>query len=151
MAKSGRIAAGLLLVLAAIYAYSILQIQERLFTTDEVGPAAFPWFLTVLLVGFAALLLLGQGATPPAGGGGNATGESASGLKKALFAAFLLIAYVIALSFVGFLWSTPFFLALFAPLYQGGKLSRIVVLGTAVGFPIGLYFFLWHLFGVLLP
>lgn len=151
MARSDRVAAGILLVLAVAYAYGIFQIQGRTFTTNEVGPAAFPWFLTTLLVGFSALLLLGQGATAFARGGGDTGGDSANGLKRALVAALLFVAYVVALGFVGFLWSTPFFLVLFAPLYRGRQLSLLAVLGTAVGFPIGLHLFLWYLFGVLLP
>ncbi len=143
--------AGFLLILGGFYSYGILQIQGREFTSNEIGPAAFPWLLVTLLVILSGSLLVGRRFRSSRRGEGEDIKEGGAAGWKIPAAALLLIAYVGSFEYVGFLWSTPVFLGLLSPLYGIRRLSLVAIVGMAVGFTAALYSFLWQLFGVLLP
>lgn len=142
--------AGFLIMLGGVYVYGVLQIQGRDFTSNEIGPTAFPWLLVTLLVVLSILLLARQWFAPwrP---GADILELSGAPAGKILAAALLLIAYVAALESVGFLWTTPIFLGLLSPLYGARRLSLLAIAGMAIGFTAALHSTLWHVFGVLLP
>lgn len=141
---------GFLITLGGVYAYGILQVQGREFTSNEIGPTAFPWLLVTLLVALSVLLLVRQRFAPLPGGGENIE-ESGAATGKTLVAALLFIAYVGILEAVGFLLTTPIFLGLLSPLYGAGRLSLFAIAGMAIGFTAALHSILWFGFGVLLP
>ena len=141
--------AGFLIMLGGFYSYGILQIHGREFTSNEIGPAAFPWLLVTLLVILSGSLLVRGRFRSSRRGEEENIGRAAGG--KILAAALLLIAYVWTFRSIGFLWTTPIFLGLLSPLYGIRRLSPLAIVGVAVGFTVTLYSFLWQLFGVLLP
>ena len=151
MRKSNKLIAGALFLIGLAYGFATLQIRGREFTTNEVGPTAFPWLLVVLMVSFSASLLIGEkadGAT-----GQDSEKEEANGMAawKILAASLLFIGYVISVSVVGFVWSSVVLLALFSIFFGLRRLSVVSVGGMAVGVPVVAYLFLWHVFGILLP
>lgn len=151
MRRSSNVVAGALFLIGLAYGFATFQIPGREFTTNEVGPAAFPWLLMVLMVGLSASLLIGE----KTGGGSGQDGEKeeSNGMAtwRILAASLLFIGYVLSLSVVGFVWSSVVFLALF-PLFFGlRRLSVASIAGTAIGVPVVAYLFLWHVFGILLP
>ncbi len=142
--------AGFLIMLGGVYVYGVLQIQGREFTSNEIGPTAFPWLLVTLLVVLSILLLARQwfALLRP---GADILELSGAPAGKILAAALLLIAYVAVLESVGFLWTTPIVLGLLSPLYGARRLSLFAIAGMAIGFTAALHSTLWHVFGVLLP
>ncbi len=142
--------AGFLIMLGGVYVYGVLQIQGRDFTSNEIGPTAFPWLLVTLLVVLSILLLARQWVAPLRPGA-DILELSGAPAGKILAAALLLIAYVAALESVGFLWTTPIFLGLLSPLYGARRLSLFAIAGMAIGFTAALHSTLWYVFGVLLP
>lgn len=142
--------AGFLIMLGGVYVYGVLQIQGRDFTSNEIGPTAFPWLLVTLLVVLSILLLARQWVAPLRPGA-DILELSGAPAGKILAAALLLIAYVAALESVGFLWTTPIFLGLLSPLYGARRLSLLAIAGMAIGFTAALHSTLWYVFGVLLP
>jgi len=142
--------AGFLIMLGGVYVYGVLQIQGRDFTSNEIGPTAFPWLLVTLLV-VLSILLLARQRVAPLRPGADILELSGAPAGKILAAALLLIAYVAALESVGFLWTTPIFLGLLSPLYGARRLSLFAIAGMAIGFTAALHSTLWYVFGVLLP
>ena len=150
MRLAERVVCCFLISLGGVYAYGIQQIQGRQFTSNEIGPTAFPWLMVSLLMALSVLLLVRPGAVPSQGGE-EIIEESGAATRNTLVAVLLLFAYVGVLEVVGFLWTTPIFLGLLSPLYGAGRLSLIVIAGMAIGFTAALHSILWFGFGVLLP
>tara|TARA_B100000949_G_scaffold211330_1_gene204813 strand:+ start:446 stop:898 length:453 start_codon:yes stop_codon:yes gene_type:complete len=150
MRLAERVVCCFLISLGGVYAYGIQQIQGRQFTSNEIGPTAFPWLMVSLLMALSVLLLVRPRAVPSQGGE-EIIEESGAATRNTLVAVLLLFAYVGVLEVVGFLWATPIFLGLLSPLYGAGRLSLIVIAGMAIGFTAALHSILWFGFGVLLP
>tara|TARA_B100000749_G_scaffold254679_1_gene222285 strand:+ start:107 stop:559 length:453 start_codon:yes stop_codon:yes gene_type:complete len=150
MRLAERVVCCFLISLGGVYAYGIQQIQGRQFTSNEIGPTAFPWLMVSLLMALSVLLLVRPGAVPSQGGE-EIIEERGAATRNTLVAVLLLFAYVGVLEVVGFLWATPIFLGLLSPLYGAGRLSLIVIAGMAIGFTAALHSILWFGFGVLLP
>ena len=150
MRLAERVVCCFLISLGGVYAYGIQQIQGRQFTSNEIGPTAFPWLMVSLLMALSVLLLVRPRAVPSQGGE-EIIEESGAATRNTLVAVLLLFAYVGVLEVVGFLWATPIFLGLLSPLYGAGRLSLIVIAGMAIGFTAALHLILWFGFGVLLP
>lgn len=151
MRKSNKLVAGPLILIGLAYGFATFQIRGREFTTNEVGPTAFPWLLVVLMVGLSASLLIGGKAGSASSQDGEKEEADEMATWRILAASLLFIGYVLSLSVVGFVWSSVVFLALF-PLFFGlRRLSVVSVAGMAVGVPVVVYLFLWHVFGILLP
>jgi len=144
------VVASCLMMLGAIYAYGIFQIRGREFTSNEIGPSAFPWLLVTLLVILGTTLLARAWFATPRNGAG-VLAENGTAPGKTLMAVLLLIAYAGSLEPVGFLWTTPLFLGLVSPLYGARPLPLIAIAGMAIGFTVALHSILWFGFGVLLP
>lgn len=141
---------GFLIMLGGGYVYGVFQIRGRDFTSNEIGPTAFPWLLVTLLVVLSILLLARQWFAPLRPGA-DIVELSGAATGKILVGALLLIAYVAVLESVGFLWTTPIFLVLLSPLYGARRLSLFAIAGMAIGFTAALHSTLWYVFGVLLP
>ena len=150
MRLAERVVCCFLISLGGVYAYGIQQIQGRQFTSNEIGPTAFPWLMVSLLMALSVLLLVRPRAVPSQGGE-EIIEESGAATRNTLVAVLLLFAYVGVLEVMGFLWATPIFLGLLSPLYGAGRLSLIVIAGMAIGFTAALHSILWFGFGVLLP
>ena len=150
MRLAERVVCCFLISLGGVYAYGIQQIQGRQFTSNEIGPTAFPWLMVSLLMALSVLLLVRPRAVPSQGGE-EIIEERGAATRNSLVAVLLLFAYVGVLEVVGFLWATPIFLGLLSPLYGAGRLSLIVIAGMAIGFTAALHSILWFGFGVLLP
>lgn len=150
MRLAERVVCCFLISLGGVYAYGIQQIQGRHFTSNEIGPTAFPWLMVSLLIALSVLLLVRSRAVPLQGGE-EIVEENSTAIRNTLVAVLLLFAYVGVLEMVGFLWTTPIFLGLLSPLYGADRLSLIVIAGMAIGFTAALHSILWFGFGVLLP
>lgn len=148
MAES--VVASFLIMLGGIYAYGIFQIRGREFTSNEIGPSAFPWLLVTLLVILSTTLLARAWFATPRGGT-DVLEENGAAAGKTLAAVVLFIAYAVFLEPVGFLWTTPIFLGLLYPLYGARPLPLMAIAGMAIGFTVALHSVLWFGFGVLLP
>ena len=140
--------ASVLMLIGGVYAYGILQIPSRELANNEIGPTTFPWVLDVLLVLLAAWLLTGRWLRRNRTQ--NAEVDAAGSVDvKIVIAALLILCYVLALPSLGFLWTTPLFIALLSMLYERCRLP--VVAAVAVGVAVGLHFGMEHFFGVMLP
>ena len=140
--------ASVLMLIGGVYAYGILQIPSRELANNEIGPTTFPWLLVVLLVLLAAWLLAGRWFRPDRSQNAAVNGAGPIDVKIAA-AALLIVLYVLALPSLGFLWTTPLFIALLSMLYERCRLP--VVAAVAVGVAVGLHFGMEHFFGVMLP
>jgi hypothetical protein len=146
--RAAGIISGILIFVSMIYAYGILQIQDREYTSNEISPATFPWLLVALLVVLAISLFMKQWFRPARHqekvieGGGIVD-------RKSTAAVFLLFFYIVGLQSIGFLWTTPLFLGLLSTLYDTRRLPLIA--GMAVITTYTLYVLLKHVFGVPIP
>ena len=68
MRLAERVVCCFLISLGGVYAYGIQQIQGRHFTSNEIGPTAFPWLMVSLLIALSVLLLVRSRAVPLQGG-----------------------------------------------------------------------------------
>lgn len=108
------------------------------------GPAFVPLLLAGL-VAFLGLALLVQNAA----GGGDAGRASGPGWAQAIRVLGLLGLYVTALAYLGYFPATLPFVA--TAMWLGGARSPAFVLGTTVGFTVGLWLVLTAVFAVPLP
>ncbi|MBW1742455.1 MAG: tripartite tricarboxylate transporter TctB family protein [Deltaproteobacteria bacterium] len=139
---------GILIFVSMIYAYGILQIQDREYTSNEISPTTFPWVLVALLVVLAISLFVEQWFGPA-----RREDKVIEGGRKVdtriIAAVFLLFLYIVSLQWIGFLWTTPFFLGFLSTLYGTRRLPLIA--GMAVITTLTLYALLKYLFGVPVP
>lgn len=139
---------GVLIFVSMIYAYGILQIQDREYTSNEISPATFPWLLVALLVVLVVSLFIGQWFGPARRQEKVVEGDKIFD-RKNITAVFLLLLYIVCLQWIGFLWATPLFLAFLSTLYDTRRLPLIA--GMAVITTLTLYALLKYLFGVPVP
>jgi len=146
--RAESVISGVLIFVSMIYAYGILQIQDREYTGNEISPATFPWLLVALLVVLAVSLFMGQWLRPA---GPRKKGIEGGGIvdRKNAAAVFLLFLYIVSLQSIGFLWTTPFFLGFLSILYDTRRLPLIA--GMAVITTLTLYAVLKYAFGVPVP
>lgn len=143
-----RLIACVLLLVGASYGYGTLQIQGRDFTSNEIGPSAFPWVLTVLLV-VLAISIFAKTWFIAARRDKKIHANADNNGWRVITAIFLLSLYVASLDRIGFLWSTPIFIVFFSALYDMRRLPLMAGLAPAVTLTI--YALLRYWFGVLLP
>jgi hypothetical protein len=139
---------GVLIFVSMIYAYGVLQIQDRECTGNEISPATFPWLLVILLAILAVSLFIGQ-CLASARRQEQVTEGGRIIDKKNVAVIFLLLLYIVSIQLIGFLWTTPFFLGFLSSLYGTRRLSLIA--GMAVITTLTLYALLKYLFGVPVP
>jgi hypothetical protein len=134
------------LFLAIIYAYKILQLETRGFTSGELGPQVFPTILVIIFASLALLLLI-KGLIK----GDDQKHKTLSSKERinVVLCIFFLITYFFALTQFGYMWTTPLFLAIFVWLY-GGR-SLIVIVGASLVPSVVIYLFFRKIFNVLLP
>ncbi len=142
------IISGILIFVSMIYAYGILQIQDREYTSNEISPATFPWLLVALLVVLAISLFMEQWFGPARHQEKVIEGGRIVD-RKSVAAVFLLFLYIVGLQSIGFLWATPLFLGFLSTLYDTRRLPLIA--GMAVITTFTLYALLKHVFGVPIP
>jgi putative tricarboxylic transport membrane protein len=123
---------------------------------DPLGPRGFPSLLGAGLIGSGLAMLVrtlivvrnptSRPAFEPPDDG---QAEGSFSPRRFLGAVVVLVLYVVALPVLGFLISTPAFLAGMVTL-QGG-VPRLQFVGTVVGLPVGILLLFSGLFGVPLP
>lgn len=136
---SDRVVGALLFVLAVAYGV-VGRNYESAFTSDPLGPSAFPQLLAVAL-GITALVLLfrpGPGVEWPHG----------LALVRQIVAVAVLLAYAFVLEPVGFIPATAAAIAVLA-VQLGGRWGPAAVLGLGVS--IGLFILFDPVLGLPLP
>ena len=108
-------------------------------------PSFFPWINTILL-GVLSVALLIQGILRPTKKG---VMQSTLGTRTAIVALGLILLYLVAIPYFGFVLSSVPFFALFMVLH--GERRKLWLLIGAAGIPIFLYNLFSHLFSVPLP
>ena len=137
-------AACVLLAVAVGYGYQTALLPARTLPNTP-DPSFFPWINTIML-GVLSVALLIQAVLRP-------NDEGVMGAQQAsvpvITALGLILLYVVAMPFLGFVLSSVPFFALFMVLHNERR--KLWLLIGAVGIPIFLFNLFKHLFGVPLP
>ncbi len=149
MKRANQIAAVILLAFCGWYAYLTYNLPDRNLP-GTLGLDFMPWVLVICLAGLSGLLLI-QGLTAPKPkvafkGGPTFSRREVSGV---IFLTVLVIIYVQAIIWLGYLISTPIYLALLMIVSGSRKWVEIVLaslLATA-----GIYLFFNKVFQIQLP
>ena len=144
MKQKDIVAACVLLVVVIGYGYqtALLPVRTQPNTPD---PSFFPWINTILL-GVLSFALLIQGILRPTKKGVMQV-ELAS--RTVIVALGLILLYLVAIPYFGFVLSSVPFFALFMVLH--GERRKLWLLIGAAGIPIFLYYLFSHVFSVPLP
>lgn len=137
--KSDRIAGFLLLVVACLYWYEAMEFESG-FIADPIGPKAFPYLLGTVLSILSLWLIVTPGENPgwPSGRFWGQWGIVVAGL----------LLYAVALTRLGFIFSTCFLSTLVAVLF-GARFGKAVALALVSS--IAAYFLFNQLLGLPLP
>ena len=137
-------AACVLLAVAVGYGYQTALLPARTLPNTP-DPSFFPWINTIML-GVLSFALLIQAVLQP-------NDEGVMGAQQAsvpvITALGLILLYVVAMPFLGFVLSSVPFFALFMVLHNERRTLWLLI--GAVGIPIFLFNLFKHLFGVPLP
>ena len=144
MKRRNIVAACVLLAVAVGYGYQTALLPARTLPNTP-DPSFFPWINTIML-GVLSFALLIQAVLRP-------NDEGVMGAQQVsvpvITALGLILLYVVAMPFVGFVLSSVPFFALFMVLHNERR--KLWLLIGAVGIPIFLFNLFKHLFGVPLP
>ena len=144
MKRRNIVAACVLLAVAVGYGYQTALLPARTLPNTP-DPSFFPWINTIML-GVLSFALLIQAVLRP-------NDEGVMGAQQAsvpvITALGLILLYVVAMPFLGFVLSSVPFFALFMVLHNERR--KLWLLIGAVGIPIFLFNLFKHLFGVPLP
>lgn len=146
MKRANIIIAIVLLIFGSYYAYLTSQLPTRNLP-NTLGIDFMPWLLVVLLAILAFLLLLNT-----VFGKSRERFDPKISLKEGLGIIFLTVfvyAYVQVMYLFGFVWVTPFFMAVLMVMTGSRKWKEIVVL--AIASPVVIYVFFQRIFQVILP
>lgn len=140
--------ASLLILICCLYVYGILQIEDRILSSNEIGPALFPWMLSIALFVLSVVLVVREciilfNETAPA-----AWERNRPAIRSIVLAVLLMLTFVLIIPFTGLFWIMPLFIVAFSVLYGFRRL--FLISGIAVVLTFGLYLLLWRVFGVLL-
>ena len=138
------VAACVLLVIVVGYGYQTALLPARTLPNTP-DPSFFPWINTILL-GVLSFALLIQGILRPTKKGVMQV-ELAS--RTVIVALGLILLYLVAIPYFGFVLSSVPFFALFMVLH--GERRKLWLLIGAAGIPIFLYYLFRHVFSVPLP
>ena len=116
-ALSGRIAAGVLGLLAAGYAYYATRI-EYAFSSDPIGPKGFPLLLASLLALFALLYAVRPGSTE--------TWPDNSGRRSILAFIFACVVAMLAMPYLGFMPVMAILMSFVSWLFGATVLAAVV-------------------------
>ena len=145
MARRNIIAALVLIGVGAWYGVLTAALPERSLPNTP-GPSFFPWLITGGLLLLSAALLA-QGVMLRKSEAADDSGSAP--VARGSFALIWFVLYLVALPYVGFLWSSiPFFGGLM--LLYGGR-NRLYVAIAAILVPLLLFFIFRHGFQILLP
>ena len=144
MKQKDIVAACVLLVVVIGYGYQTTLLPARTLPNTP-DPSFFPWINTILL-GVLSFALLIQGILRPTKKG---VMQSTLGTRTVIVALGLILLYLVAIPYFGFVLSSVPFFALFMVLH--GERRKLWLLIGAAGIPIFLYNLFSHLFSVPLP
>ena len=146
MRRVNMILAIVLILFGCVYSYLTLHLPDRNLP-NTLGSAFMPWVLVTCLYILSALLLL---QTIYKG-----SAESCDyGISKKeginiLFLVVLVIVYIKAMDYFGFLLVTPFFLVALMLAIGARKWREVLLTATLV--PFGIYLFFQKVFQIILP
>jgi len=146
MKKANIIIAILLIIFGSYYAYLTSRLPTRNLP-NTLGIDFMPWLLVVCLFILSILLLLNTVLGKP-----RERFDPKISLKEGLGIIFLTVfvyAYVQVMYLFGFVWVTPFFMAVLMVMTGSRKWKEIVVL--AIASPMVIYVFFQKIFQVILP
>lgn len=127
------------------YGYLATQLPKRSLP-NAPGPAFFPYLLTICLL-FLSGMLLFQGLKYPSAPPG--PDKKAASLARPAAGLVLMTAYMAALYFFGFLWSSPFlFLGL---MWTAGERRPLFLAVFSVAVPLFMYVLFRHGFQLIPP
>jgi putative tricarboxylic transport membrane protein len=100
--------------------------------SDEPGPGFFPFVMAACLISFSSihfissLIRAGQSSV----GAGKRFWPKNSGIKRILFTIILLVGFVLALNYLGFILNTFFFMLIMLRLVERQKWRRVLLIGS---------------------
>lgn len=139
---------GILIIVSMIFAYGILQVQEREYTVNEISPTTFPWMLVTILIVLSISFFIKQWFGPAKHRARVIKGGWIFS-RKITTAIIVIALYIVGIQSIGFLWVTPLFLVFLSFLYgtrRPALISKVAVITTFI-----LYLFLKHLLCVHIP
>jgi putative tricarboxylic transport membrane protein len=146
MKTANIIIASLLIIFGSYYAYLTSQLPTRNLP-NTLGIDFMPWLLVVCLFILSILLLLNTVLR-----GSRENFDPKISLKEGIGIIFLTVfvyAYVQVMYLFGFVWVTPFFLAVLMVMTGSRKWKEIVILSIVS--PVVIYVFFQKIFQVILP
>lgn len=135
-----------LILFGCFYSYLTMHLPDRNLP-NTLGSAFMPWVLVVCLYVLSVLLLLQTIYK-----GSAETCDYAISRKEGtgiLFLVFLVVAYMKAMAYFGFLLATPFFMVVLMLTIGARKWKEVVLTSTLVTF--GIYLFFQKVFQIILP
>lgn len=140
------ILAVVLILFGCFYSYLTLHLPDRNLP-NTLGSSFMPWVLVTCLYGLSILLLLQAcfKRTPE-------TCDYAISKKEGqgvLFLVVIVVAYIKAMAFLGFLLVTPVFLVVLMLTIGARRWKEVVLTSTLV--PLGIYLFFQKVFQIILP
>lgn len=127
------------------YGYLATQLPKRSLP-NAPGPAFFPYLLTVCLL-FLSGILLFQGLKYPSALPD--PGKKAVSLARPSVGLILMTAYMGALYYLGFLWSSPFLF--FGLMWTAGERRPLFLMIFSVAVPLFMFFLFRHVFQLIPP
>ena len=136
----------ILILFGCFYSYLTLHLPDRNLP-NTLGSSFVPWVLVICLYGLSILLLL-QAYFKVS----TETCDYAISKKEGqgvLFLVVIVVAYIKAMAFFGFLLATPVFLVVLMLTIGARKWKEVVLTSTLVTF--GIYLFFQKVFQIILP
>ena len=135
--KKDQIVGSIIFAIGLIALFMSMQIKVKTGSTDP-GSRIFPLMASVLL------LICGLGVVFTAKGGDEKMYLSISGWKKLAFSFVVMIAYIFALKYIGFLVSTPIFLLIITTMLSSGEQLAVWKKIIYAAIITGLFYYLLH-------
>jgi len=136
----------ILFAFAGYYAYLITGLPKRNIP-HTLGPDFMPWILTVCLLLLSSLLLLKSLFSK--GKGERVIGIALKEIAGILSLLAIIIAYIVAMVYFGYVFITPLFVAAMM-LISGSKKPKEIIF-FPIGITLAVYLFFYRLFDVPLP
>jgi putative tricarboxylic transport membrane protein len=144
--KADTVIAFMLLAFCGFYAFLTAKLPDRNLP-NTLGSAFMPWVLTASLSLLSVLLLL-KGLLGSASTKGPAKTSGKEGWGVFLPAA-VILGYIQAIDLLGFLWATPFFVAILMRISGSRKWTELLLVSILT--TVGIYLFFQEIFRVQLP
>jgi putative tricarboxylic transport membrane protein len=144
--KADTVIAFMLLAFCGFYAFLTAKLPDRNLP-NTLGSAFMPWVLTACLT-LLSILLLVKGLYGSVNAKGPAKTSRREGWGVVLLAA-VILGYIQAIDLLGFLWATPFFVAILMRISGSRKWTELLLVSILT--TVGIYLFFQEIFRVQLP